>query len=322
MYCRECGSELAEDSRFCECCGRSAGSPRASDGEAGWSLALDTYVPAARVAKSKDFLGSQLLAVGVLVVIACFIFHRDTAILAILLIMLCAVVLHLKWLTSRVKLIVVAVALGTMLVSNTVEGWRARREQQRHEEADRQEAAARAEQQREQDEAFRRLSPQEHLRRAEDQIKLGASQSALDDGFKELDAIDPKAPEYTAGQQLREQYEAAKKKDAEAQAKMRAAAAKKQVAEGVKTLELARKDYPSEVERSMLDQGYDMTVRALGPHRETLQIEWALMDRLFVHQFINSPEAMASPQSLGFKRLVFVNSVTGDTWSESLAPDK
>jgi hypothetical protein len=100
---------------------------------------------------------------------------------------------------SRVKLIVAAVVLGTLLVSNMIEGWQARREQQRREEADRQQAAARAEQQREQDEAFRRLSPQEHLKRAKALVKLGAPQSALDDGFKELDAIDPKAPEYIQG---------------------------------------------------------------------------------------------------------------------------
>jgi hypothetical protein len=103
---------------------------------------------------------------------------------------------------------------------------------------------------------------------------------------------------------------------------MRAAAAKKQVAEEAKTLELARKAYPAEVEKAMLDEGYDMTVRALGPHTETLQIEWALMDRVFVHQFVNSPAPMSSPQGLGFKKLVFVNSVTGDTWSQSLAAGK
>ena len=134
-----------------------------------------------------------------------------------------------------------------------------------------------------------------------------------------MSAIDASAPELKQAQQLRQQYEKAQSKYDREQTQAHAAELRRQAAAQAKVLELARQKYPAEVEKSMLDEGYDMTVRALGTHKEVLQIEWAMMGRVFVHKFGNSDTAISVPRSLGFKKIILVNSITGEGWSYRLA---
>ncbi len=79
-------------------------------------------------------------------------------------------------------------------------------------------------------------------------------------------------------------------------------------------LAAARVKYVEETENAMLGQGYDMTVRASGAGKDTMHIGWALMSRPFVYKFVNE-SPLPQVRSMGFKRIIFVNTVTGQTWS-------
>jgi hypothetical protein len=116
---------------------------------------------------------------------------------------------------------VVLLALLLLLgyISHRVDEWQADKKEQQRVELAKQEAAA-------DQEAFRRLSPKEHLDKArlllKDGVRLGDTnvpQSTIDEGRKNLDAIPPSAPESADAKLLRQKYEAAEKKSQAAKKK-------------------------------------------------------------------------------------------------------
>ena len=79
-------------------------------------------------------------------------------------------------------------------------------------------------------------------------------------------------------------------------------------------LEVARGRYAIEAEKAALDEGYDMHFRTYGPKKTTLEIRYALMGRVFAYKFMNSDSSIANIESMGFRKVVFVNSITGEKW--------
>ncbi len=71
------------------------------------------------------------------------------------------------------------------------------------------------------------------------------------------------------------------------------------------------------MQKSMFDAGEEVYVKATGPNKETIQFSGPLMGALWVHQFANS-EVPGRLRGMGFKRMSFVNSMTGDAWSQKL----
>ena len=139
-----------------------------------------------------------------------------------------------------------------------------------------------------QEDSLKTLSSAERLKKAQALLKPGNTQEEIDKGFRELDAIYPTAPEYEQAKQVREQYQEAKKKYDQEQARSDEKEQKQEDENDATFLELSRQTYPAELQAEMLKRGYEMNVRASGPHFEKLTIEWVLMDRQFVNKFIDS----------------------------------
>lgn len=238
-----------------------------------------------------------------------------TAGIAVLFIIAGGFVVFSPSLRARTKVAAVLTGLAIILASNQIELWQKARDQRRQEEVIRQQSEAEAERKRKLEEAFTKLSPAEHLAKAKALIKLGAPQNSIAEGFHHISAIKPQAPEYKLALRLREQYETEKKRYDRQQEAIRAVAAKKQAAKDAKVLEIARGRYPAEAEKAALDEGHDMNFRTYGPQKTILEIRYALMDRVFAYQFMKSESSVANIESMGFKKIVFVNSITGDSWS-------
>jgi hypothetical protein len=71
------------------------------------------------------------------------------------------------------------------------------------------------------------------------------------------------------------------------------------------------------MQKSMFDAGEEVYVKATGPNKETIEFSGPLIGAVWVHQFAGS-EVPATLKSAGFKRLRFVNSITGEAWSQKL----
>jgi hypothetical protein len=74
-----------------------------------------------------------------------------------------------------------------------------------------------------------------------------------------------------------------------------------------------REQYADTVERQMLAQGYDMTVRAEGTRKTTLRLQWVGMSRPVIYGYINDREVVRTLKAMGFKRVVFTDGFES-TW--------
>jgi hypothetical protein len=71
-----------------------------------------------------------------------------------------------------------------------------------------------------------------------------------------------------------------------------------------------REQYAETVENQMLQQGYDMTVRAVGARRQILRFQWVRMSRPVIYGFINNKQVVNTLKAMGFKTLVFTVDLT------------
>jgi hypothetical protein len=242
-------------------------------------------------------------------------------------------------LTNPNEAILFAVLLLILVAFSThgIEGWQERKDEQRQAELTKQRDAASVELQQRQEEAFRKLSPKEHLDKARQLLKVGgvplvfgAGQASINEGLKNLDAIPMSAPEFTDAKLLRQQYEAAKKKHDEEQARIQAVKARENAAVAAKqrkldneALEAIRIAYAKSLENEMLAAGYDMRVKATGPRHTILRIEWPLVSRVWAYQIENNSiwqDNIQAMRTAGFKHLAITNGLDYDnqSWSWTL----
>jgi hypothetical protein len=74
-----------------------------------------------------------------------------------------------------------------------------------------------------------------------------------------------------------------------------------------------REQYATTVENQMLEQGYDMTVRATGARKSVLRFQWVKMSRPVIYGFINNKEVVNTLKAMGFKILIFTDGFDS-TW--------
>lgn len=250
MFCDKCGKSLMSDQRFCPGCGTPAPpeSAHAASTQARSGLA-NPKVPV-------------LIIAVVLIAVAFGTLHPHSALIACLCITIAAFAIFSRAVRLRTKLIAMGGALAFVLLLNGIEGWQERQGQLRQEELAKQQAASDVAQKQRQEEAFRQLSPKEHLDKARLLLQVGSPQPSINEGLKNLDAIPTSAPEFTDGKLLRRQFDAAKKKTDEEQARIQATAAFE--TDKQKYLKTARKKYTNDLEALLREQGFDAVVTELG----------------------------------------------------------
>lgn len=289
MLCSHCGSQLAPNSRFCPSCGSST---------------APITAPGTSKRQSSTTANVALVACSILILWAVATLHGFAATLAVLCIIVGGFTVFSKQFATRKKLYSAGIAIVAILVINGIEGMLESKEQQRQAEAARHEAALNAAEEKRKEEAFKALSPAEHLEQAKSLLKVNAPITSVSEAFKHLAVIPPNTPEAAQGAALRKQYVDANRRRAEVAARAQAVEAKKQqqLTAGV------RKQFAEELEQNMLAQGDDVSIAAVGPNSETLRIRWVLIDRPFVYKFINQSTVQVQMiKAAGFKKLILTD---------------
>jgi hypothetical protein len=163
------------------------------------------------------------------------------------------------------------------------------------------------------EEIFRQLSPKEHLEKAHLLLKVGSPQSSIDEGLKNLDAILASTPEFSSAVKLRREYDAARKKHDEEQARIQASEAKKDAAAAHAEYIALRDAMAKNLENNMLDEGFDVHAQAIGKDHTTLHIKWILADRVMVHQMSKRHDFFQNARAVGFCRIEITDGYD-DSW--------
>jgi hypothetical protein len=154
--------------------------------------------------------------------------------------------------------------------------------------------------------AFKSMTPAQHLSKAQDDLHVGASDDQVAEGMKHLDALGG-TPVEERGKILRERYQAQKANVDKAQAAAATANAAKQKKEDAASKEVAREAYARIMQANLLDNNMDADVKVIGPHHTTLELTWVLATKLFAHKISEGEEFQRNFQDmrdLGFKKFV------------------
>ena len=254
-----------------------------------------------------------LIAGGVLTVIAFGTLHEFSAVLALALIVIAGFGIFRRGIKLEIKLAALVLGLLLVLVSNGIEGWQEDKAQHKQEDQIKQQAAAEKEQKRLQETAFTSLSPKEHLDKARVLLKVGSPQTSIDEGMKHLRAVSSSAPEFLDAKHLRQEYEAARKKHDDEQARVQTAEARKHAVEEAALNRALRDSMAQTLENKLLDEGYNVDVKAIGNDHTTLHIKWILVSKVLAHQLSQEGSFFSNARAVGFKRVEITDGYD-ETW--------
>ena len=306
MHCNKCGKPLrGGDQRFCPGCGHPAPVPASS-------------TPASRSSSHlSDPRALVLIAAIILAIVAINQLRGFSTLLAFILIGIAAIVIFRRGIMLKTKLLCLAVGLCLVLVSNGIETWHDDRAERQSIEQAKQKAAADVaadtEAKRQQALAFARLTPQEHLNKARPLLKVDSPQDSIDEAFKHLNAIGSSAPEYADAQNLRQQYEADKRKRDAEQTRIAAADIKKAVIEQAALDRTSRDSMAQLLENRLLDEGYNVDVKAIGKDHTVLHLRWILVSKVLAHQLSEDHSFFSNARSVGFKKVEITDGYD-ETW--------
>jgi len=316
VNCSRCGFPLGNQQGYCPRCG---------------TAFLLTGVNVPPVGNSSaDRLWKARVGVGVVCLILGMVLFASLESVAGGLAVVALIIFAAGWsmptITYQRKIVFIIVSLVLIVGAESVEISIAREHgavRQQHfaqieaqKEAESREAAQQAEN------AFKNMTPAQHLSAAQSDLHVGASEDQVLDGMKHLDALNGTPTEGRA-KALRARYEAEKTKADKAAAAAEATAAARQEKEDSESKEVAREAYAKTLESNLLDEDMEADVKALGPHHTTLEMTWALASKVFVHKISESEEFQQHFQdmrALGFKKFVVTNGLETDehTWTWNL----
>lgn len=267
MYCSRCGCFLTLGGTFCSNCGASTATNVPP-------ITTNTEGPAERLFKARLLVGIVWV---VLIPVLLINLHPVAAVIGIIASFVFAVGWSLKSVPSRYKLL--AVPIGLLLVvgvqwieATVVEHQKMRVEEENKRIATQNAEAARLKAKQEQ-EAFDRMTPSQHLAAEEQDLTVNAPDDQVADGLRHLNALQNTALA-ARGKAVRARYEAEQAEEeksiqaAQAVEEKRiqaaqAADARKAAAENEKQAEQGRVLMAQTIENSMLEQGFDMDVKAI-----------------------------------------------------------
>jgi hypothetical protein len=289
----------AQYQKFCTECGRAA------------PVAVSASDAAVQPAIKKAPASSPLESATNVLIVICIVlsgisiatFHGYAAALAVACIVIGGLTVFSKRITSRKKFYALAIAIVGILVINTIEGWQERKQEQRQAEVAAQQVAQSALEQQKKEEAFKALSPAEHLEHAKSLLSVNAPPASVAEASKHLAAIAPNSVEAAEGAKFKREYDIAKRRQAEVVAKVQAAAARKRAADAAVVNRILRDVMAKTIENKMLDQGYNVDVKAIGDDHTTLHIEWILVSKVLAHQMSKQGDFFEEARKAGFKKV-------------------
>ena len=154
--------------------------------------------------------------------------------------------------------------------------------------------------------AFRKLSAAAHLEQAKKLLSMDASETSVSDALNHIAAIDSGSPLFKDAGKMQRAYEEAKRKDGAQKEKTNLAA--EAIAKHLLRVNMAKK-----LENTMLDQGINVDVRAIGKDHTVLHIKWVLVSKVVAHQLSKQPDFFSNAKAIGFRRVEITDGFD-ETW--------
>jgi len=164
---------------------------------------------------------------------------------------------------------------------------------------------------------FEAMTPAQHYQAAKTLLTNDAQPTAIDEAHDHIQALPQGSRESAKAAALWNQFSVAKKQRDVALARQQTEQLKKEAELNKAAMITAREILAKSVEAQMLDEGYEMDVKAIGPDKATLYIRYALAGKVFVHQFSNLRGIFTSARQAGFKKIQ-VSDGYESTWTWKL----
>jgi hypothetical protein len=314
MFCSKCGSPLLQGDPFCGKCGAAVSSTTVTSSGAAvqtaQSPAILTVPPPKPSTMGRD---TTIIACLVVSVFAIVLFHGFAAFLAVCSIGISGFLLRSKTTSAKPKLIFAGSALILVLVVNGFEGWQETRDKARLVQIEKERAARAAEDSRKAQEAFEAMSSSEHLAKVKSSFIPPATPAQIAEGLKHLQAIPANTTEATEGAAFKKQFDVARKAQDEKSRKAWELSIKQQAAREAPVKRALRDALAKTLEDKMLDEGYNVTVTAIGQEHTTLHLKWILVSKVLAHKLSQDGEFFENARSLGFKRIEITDGYD-ETW--------
>lgn len=309
MFCNSCGQPLDPVAQHCTRCG----APR--------PVAYMTTSTIPHNVTAAGLSGEGLRKAKIIVALASVMagavalttLQAEAASIAIVALAVFAIGWSAKSVKMRYKTGFVIVSLILVFAVNAVEIWRqaavAVERERTSQEADAKKRAADQLAARQAENAFKSMTPAQHLSAAQSELHVGASEDQVADGMKQLDALNGTPIEGRA-KALRARYEAE-------QAQADKASAATQEREDAAAKEGLRITYAKTLENNLLDEYMDANVDAIGPGHTTLRITYLFATRVYAYKISNSGEWQSSfkqMRAVGFHKFVLTNDDQSWTW--------
>ena len=290
----KCGSPVIKETLFCPNCGNKTA-----------SRTTPTNLTSGLLQKGRNDRGFVFLLCVITFLLAFVALNG----LAILVSFLCVILFYFGWDSRRIgiqtKFLFFVSAIFLVLATQYIEAHIKSREAEsaasnKKVEQDNQlvkkEAIARLV-----NEKFDALSQAEHLQIAQNLLHAGAAKENVDLGFHHLDALGTTNKEAS---RLRSQFKTTQA-DVDRIAALSAAKRKKEeAAEEAKLNEVIRVAMAKTIENTMLDEGFNMDVSAIGPHHTILKLRYVFVSKVFAHQFSKKSQIFDSARKAGFVKIV------------------
>jgi hypothetical protein len=310
MFCKACGFQLVGDERFCPKCGLYMAASAPPQTVAPVPLAAATYRPSS----PEERLRKARLWVGIGCVVLAILFTSGLEPVAAWIGIVAAVIFAIGWssrgIQFRYKVIFVIVSAALVAGVQRLELFNLQQASAKHQQeldriAAQNEASARLRAQQEEDD-FKKMTPDQHLAVVREDLKANATDTQVTEAMKHLEALQG-TPMEGDGRALRVRYEAQKAQAEKAAAAEEAANEKRANAENAKAEMLGRDLMAKSIEDSMLAEGYDIDVNAVGGNHTTLRIKFILVNKAFAYQMAHSSEIIDNARAAGFKKIVLTD---------------
>lgn len=169
------------------------------------------------------------------------------------------------------------------------------------------------------DQAFRQLTPLDHLQEARKALLEGQPQDQditkrtygrLADARQHLEAIPRESEEYEAARGLLTEV-ARREEDARKQQEVRQKMAEKRRLR-------QREELAAQLDRDFLEKGMDVKIEMTGSDKTTLRLDCLLFSRPMVFVLIDKTDLLANLKKAGFQEVIFTNKAIKYSWELDL----
>ncbi len=150
---------------------------------------------------------------------------------------------------------------------------------------------------------FDAMTPEQHYAAAETLLKNDADSTSISEAQAHIQAIPQNSRESAKANMLWSRFTGVKKQRDAALERQQAEELKKEAELNEAAMITVRDNLAKSIEGQMLDEGYEMDVKAIGPSKTTLYIRYALAGKVFAHQFSQQEGIFQNARQAGFKEI-------------------